>query len=258
MVVARRADRGLSTSELEWVRDQVAAGRKPKVVFTKAAGQIAGQQGQIVGLADPQVSDEWLVVRFGRDELPFSPADVAVAPKSSRGPRPAAEPVGGMAEVSGGGSAPDPSGPGVGQPAVGPSSAGSPADRSSTTKPPRQGAPEPLPASPDVSSVRPATRQAARKSGRAKPPAALVVTLAYADGDWSVSAQQGSRTVARPCQVRPAEALRMVALLEVPAVQEAVEEIVEAARAEAEAAAERLRAELAEVEARLAELRGGP
>ena len=47
----------------------------------------------------------------------------------------------------------------------------------------------------------------------------------------------------------------MVGMLDVPGVQEAVEEIVAAARAQAEAQAERLRAELAEIEARLAELR---
>ena len=47
----------------------------------------------------------------------------------------------------------------------------------------------------------------------------------------------------------------MVELVDVPTVQEAVEQILEAERAEAEQQAERLRAELAEVEARLAELR---
>jgi vacuolar-type H+-ATPase subunit E/Vma4 len=47
----------------------------------------------------------------------------------------------------------------------------------------------------------------------------------------------------------------MVALLDVPGVHEAVEHIVAAERAEAERAAERLRAELAGIEARLAELR---
>jgi hypothetical protein len=47
----------------------------------------------------------------------------------------------------------------------------------------------------------------------------------------------------------------MVSLLDVPGVHEAVDEIVSAARSEAERQAERLRAELAEVESRLAELR---
>src|SRR3954447_25706386 len=83
-VTAATTERGLSTSELEQIGAQLAAGRKPRVVFTAAAGQIAGQQGQVVELTDPAVSDEWLVVRFGRDELPFSPADLAVAPKGAR------------------------------------------------------------------------------------------------------------------------------------------------------------------------------
>ncbi len=54
--------------------------------------------------------------------------------------------------------------------------------------------------------------------------------------------------------IKAAEALRMVALLDVPGVQEAVEQIVEAERSETQAQAERLRAELAEIEARLADL----
>ena len=66
---------------------------------------------------------------------------------------------------------------------------------------------------------------------------------------------QGSKTVAKPYVIRPADALKMVGLLDVAAVHEAVEQIVAAERAEAEQQAEKLRAELAEVEARLAELR---
>jgi len=81
------------------------------------------------------------------------------------------------------------------------------------------------------------------------------VTLAYTEGEWTVAAAQGAKTLAKPYVVKPAEALRMVALVDVPGVREAVEQIVAAERAEAEQAAERLRAELAEVESRLAELR---
>ena len=75
--------RGLSTDELQVIRDGLAAGRKPRVQFTEAAGQIAGQVGQVVALADPAESDEWVVVRFGRDELPFSPGDLRVAPRGA-------------------------------------------------------------------------------------------------------------------------------------------------------------------------------
>ncbi|GAB3978881.1 hypothetical protein GCM10027615_54120 [Plantactinospora veratri] len=96
MAAARTAEQGLSTEELQQIRDALAAGRKPKVMFTEAAGQIAGQLGQVVELTDPEVSEEWVVVRFGRDELPFSPGDLAVAPKGAtrRAPvKPEPEPV---------------------------------------------------------------------------------------------------------------------------------------------------------------------
>src|SRR5258706_3332387 len=83
MVAARTGHKVLSRVDLEQIRDTLAAGRKPKVVFTEAAGQIAGQLGQVVALTDPELSDEWVVVRFGRDELPFSPADLAIAPKAT-------------------------------------------------------------------------------------------------------------------------------------------------------------------------------
>ena len=83
----------------------------------------------------------------------------------------------------------------------------------------------------------------------------MTVTLAYSDGEWTVGATQGSKALAKPNVIKPAEALKMVGMLDVPGVHEAVEHIVAAERAEAEAQAQKLRAELAEIEARLAELR---
>ncbi len=76
-MVAKTATRGLSPTDLNAIRSTLDAGRKPKVVFTEAAGQIAGQVGQVVKLMDPPV-DQRVVVRFGRDELPFSPTDLAI------------------------------------------------------------------------------------------------------------------------------------------------------------------------------------
>jgi hypothetical protein len=75
------------------------------------------------------------------------------------------------------------------------------------------------------------------------------------DGEWTVAAQQGSKSLAKPYVIKPVEALKMVALVDVPGVHEAVEQIMAVERAEAEQQAEKLRAELAEIEARLAELR---
>ncbi|SCG35696.1 hypothetical protein [Micromonospora coxensis] len=224
------AGQGLSDDEVRGIREALAAGRRPKVVFTASAGQVAGQVGQVVELTDPAVSDEFVVVRFGRDELPFSPGDVAIAPKGA-GRRPVAEPK---------------SEPAVEQPV---------AEPEFVLDTPR--VPAPRREEPKVEQQvegKPAARRAV-KAARPKSPAGLTVTLAYAEGEWTVAAQQGAKALAKPYVVKPAEALRMVALVDVPGVQEAVEQILAAERAEAEQQAEKLRAELAEIEARLAELR---
>ncbi|MEU4222518.1 hypothetical protein [Actinoplanes sp. NPDC026623] len=222
---ARTGVRGLSTDELQTIRDGLAAGRRPRVMFTESAGQIAGQVGQVVTLTDPAESDEWVVVRFGRDELPFSPDDLQVAPK-------------------------------------GPVKKAAPAVPEQTRTEPEFVMDKPLPAptppaapAPEASSPAPAPRKAPPRAAKPKPPPGLTVTLAYTDGEWTIAANQGTKALAKPYVVKPSEAMRMVQLVDVPGVQEAVELIVSAERAEAEQQAERLRAELAEIEARLAELR---
>ncbi|MEU5906658.1 hypothetical protein ABZ780_20080 [Micromonospora sp. NPDC047467] len=223
------AGQGLSTDEVQSIREALAAGRKPRVVFTASAGQIAGQVGQVIELTDPEVSDEFVVVRFGRDELPFSPADLAVAPKGAG--RRVVEPK----------PEPEPQEP----PAV-----AAPEFVLDTPRVPAQRQEEPK----VEQTEKPPARRAV-KAVKPKGPAGLTVTLAYADGEWTVAAQQGSKALAKPYVVKPAEALKMVALVDVPGVQEAVEQILGTERAEAEQQAEKLRAELAEIEARLAELR---
>ncbi|MFC0007607.1 hypothetical protein [Micromonospora siamensis] len=227
------AGQGLSDDDVRALREAVAAGRKPKVVFTASAGQISGQVGQVVELTDPAGSDEFVVVRFGRDELPFSPADVAIAPRGA-GRKPVAE------------AKPEPEPEAAVQPAV--------VEPEFVLDRPRVPAPRREEPSVEQQQERPAPRRAV-KSAKPKGPAGLTVTLAYADGEWTVAAQQGAKALAKPYVVKPAEALKMVALVDVAGVREAVEQILSAERAEAEQQAQKLRAELAEIEARLAELR---
>lgn len=233
MAAAHTAVRGLSTEEMQAIRQALTAGRRPKVMFTEAAGQIAGQVGQVVALTDPAQSDDWVVVRFGRDELPFSPADLQLAPKGPvkrvAAPEPEVEPVRPEPEFV------------IDKPV--------PVPRESASSPA-----EPAPFA-DEPAARPAKRAAAARPAKPKGPAGLTVTLAYAEGEWTVAAQQGAKALAKPYVIRPVEALRMVSLIDVPGVQEAVEQIMAVERAEAEAQAQRLRGELAEIEARLAELR---
>jgi hypothetical protein len=276
------AVRGLGTSEVAAIRDGLAAGRRPRVVFTESAGQIAGQLGQVVGLTDPAASDEWVVVRFGKDELPFSPADLQVAPRGATArkavpaptppPAPARpepefvidKPVAQRSARNGSSPASAPRKAGSSSPAPaagsvaaadGPATLPAPASASAPgVASPSSASPASTSASGSGAASAPAPRKAARPA-KAKSPAGLTVTLSYTDGDWTVAASQGAKVLAKPYEIRPAEALRMVSLVDVPGVQEAVEQIMSAERAQAEQQAERLRAELAEIEARLAELR---
>jgi hypothetical protein len=229
MAAASTGTRGLSPADLETIREGVAAGRRPKVMFTESAGQIAGQVGQVVGLEDPASSDEYVVVRFGRDELPFSPADLAIPVRGAVAAAKSAPRKATQASVEG--------------PELKLTPPPVPAPRA-------QEEPAPPPAQPVE-----APRKAARPP-KVKPPAALTVTLAYTEGEWMVGATQGSKALAKPYLIKPGEALKIVALLDVPGVQEAVEQILSAERAVAQEHAERLRSQLAEIEAKLAELGG--
>jgi hypothetical protein len=246
MAAARIAVRGLSPDELQSIRDTLAAGRRPRVRFTESAGQVAGQTGQVVGLTDPTVSDEWVVVRFDGDELPFSPTDLSIP---SRGMSRRADPK----PSSNAEPAPKPERRAASGPAAEAESraarAAVPAARAAA--PTATGAPG-APAGPSPADPAPARR--ATRSTRPKAPAGLTVTLSYAEGEWTLAATQGSKSVAKPYPVRPAEALKMVALIDVPMVREAVEQIMAAERSAAQQEAEALRAKLAAIEARLAEL----
>jgi hypothetical protein len=269
-MATRTAAPGLSTDELARIRDTLAAGRKPKVVFTAAAGQIAGQVGQVVELTDPALSDEWVVVRFGNDELPFSPADLQVPARAKPSVRAAAAlpaPLPGPREEPAVPSSTTAPLNGAARPAKAAKAApANPAEEPAPAKAPAKAA-TPAPDKPVAKAAEPAAEPAARpadapppkpparKAGKPKAPPSLTVTLTYAEGEWMVGATQGSKALAKPYVIKPSEALKMVSLLDVPGVHDAVDEIVSAARAEAEREAERLRAELAEVETRLAELR---
>jgi hypothetical protein len=263
MSTRHTANGGLSAADIDGIRSRLAAGRKPKVVFTEAAGQIAGEAGQVVQLTDPTTSDEWVVVRFGKDELPFSPTDLSVprrgrpatgptpangtAPEKATAPAKAAPAKAAPAKAS---AAPRSTAPSVPAPRTSSASA-----TAATTEPAAGAKPETGP-SPEPAPARPAKR--ARRSVRsAKPkvPSTMTVTLAYDSGEWTVAAHQGSKTLAKPYVVRAADALKMVAMLDVPGVHDAVEAIVSAELTEAAQRAEKLRSELADVEARLAELR---
>jgi hypothetical protein len=238
--------KGLTKSDLEQIRGVLDGGKRPRVMFTESAGQIAGQIGQVVALEDPDAGDEWIVVKFGGDALPFSPGDLQIPPRGAAARR-------ADAVVTPAPQQTDPAGRrplAVGEDLIQPAKPGSGPAATEKTARQEPAVSEDKPAEPAA----PAPRKPAARAAKAKTPPGLVVTLAYTEGEWTVGAQQGSKALAKPYVIKPAEALKMVSLLDVPGVQEAVEQILAAERDNARAAAEKLRAELAEVEAKLAEL----
>ncbi|NUR49894.1 MAG: hypothetical protein HOV71_17345 [Hamadaea sp.] len=233
--------KGLTKTDLEQIRGVLDGGKRPRVMFTESAGQIAGQIGQVVALEDPDAGDEWIVVKFGGDALPFSPADLQMPPKGAAARRADAVVTPAPEQTEPAGRRPL----AIGEDLIEPG-------KNSTDKTARQ-----EPAVSDVKPAEPAApapRKPAARAAKAKTPPGLVVTLAYTEGEWTVGAMQGSKALAKPYVIKPAEALKMVSLLDVPGVQEAVEQILSSERDNARAAAEKLRAELAEIEAKLAEL----
>jgi len=238
-MVAPATTHGLSTTDLEQIRDTLTTGRKPRVVFTESAGQVAGQVGQVVELTDPEVSDEWIVVRFGRDELPFSPSDLAIPPRSAPNRRVDLKPAPPF-KLEQRPSVPAPRE----EPAMPTSTVETPPARPAT----KENGADTLKPSENGDVKRPP------KAAKSKLPPSLTVTLAYTEREWTVAANQGAKALAKPYVIKPTDALRLVAMLDVPGVHEAVEHIIAAERAEAEVRAQRLRAELAELETRLSEL----
>jgi hypothetical protein len=260
--------RGLTPADLIAIREGLASGKRPRVVFTSSAGQMAGNAGHVVELADPDTSDEWIVVQFGRDQLPFSPADLAIPVRATaaRGTAPRGRPANPEAvpvkrTVSAAASKKSASVP-------------TPRKEVTVTEPapvqtkPVQTKPvpaNPVPANPVQTKPVPtkptatpngngAAPDAARPARAPKAPASLVVTLAYADREWTIGVNLGARALAKPHAIKPTEALRMIALIDLPGVHDAVENIIAAERIDAQQRAVRLREELAELESRLAEL----
>jgi hypothetical protein len=84
----------LSNEDVEALRAKVAAGEKPRVVVRAASASVAaGTRGNVIRMGDPKES-EYIVVRLGKDEVPFAPAELgisgrpAVAAPAVAAPRP--------------------------------------------------------------------------------------------------------------------------------------------------------------------------
>ncbi|CAM3558462.1 hypothetical protein [Stackebrandtia soli] len=226
----------LSTSDVAGLAETLAQGKHPKVVFTDAAGQIAGKVGKVVRLEEPAEGD-FVVVRFGHDELPFTTAELRVPARGEFSRKNTAKQV-------------DPPPVDTAPPGAPLLSAGVSGGQGSSDS--EEGS-----TMSEVEAVVPAqggVPPARKKAPKAKTSPELTVTLAWKDGEWSVSASKGTKVIAKPVPVRASAAVSMVEALDSPAVAAVVEDIVDQQRQQAAEEAERLRQQLAEIEAKLAEL----
>jgi hypothetical protein len=211
----------LTDADVADLRARLAAGDKPRVVVRTASAAVpAGTGGNVVRMGNPS-DGEFVVVRLGRDEVPFAPSELAVG---GRGGRPAK-------------AAPAPPAP----------------PRAPAKKAPAARKAGPPPPAKKSAPPAPAKRRAASPPTAAKrktlPP--LVVTLRFTDGDWTVEASRGARRVSRAVPVRPGAVKAFADLVEDGAVREALTETIESCRSVVEERAAALRAELQAAEAAL-------
>lgn len=98
----------LTSEDVTQLREKVAAGEKPRVVVRAASAAVsAGTRGNVIKVGDPKQS-EYIVVRLGKDEVPFAPAELGIAgrpaantavppppraPKTGASPRPRPRPA---------------------------------------------------------------------------------------------------------------------------------------------------------------------
>jgi hypothetical protein len=82
----------LTDDDVTLLRARVAAGERPRVVVRAASAAVAaGTRGNVVRMGDPKES-EYIVVRLGKDEVPFAPVELGLTtrPKAAPAAKPAA------------------------------------------------------------------------------------------------------------------------------------------------------------------------
>ena len=83
----------LTEDDVAALRDKVTAGEKPRVVVRAASAAVAaGTRGNVIRVGDPKES-EYVVVRLGKDEVPFAPAELGFPGRTAARATPTSAPV---------------------------------------------------------------------------------------------------------------------------------------------------------------------
>ncbi|QSB06790.1 DUF6319 family protein [Natronoglycomyces albus] len=239
---------GLSEADIATVESTLASGKKPRVVFTELAGQVSGRTGKVVELTQPREGD-FVVVAFGRDQLPFAADEVRLPQRGELSRRrKSSEPAPVVESVAA------PPGPGLllddDEPDVPRQRASSVASVVKEDSVSKKGDGVSEVVEPKIKK-KSAPRQRAKVKDKHPE---LTVTLTFHDGAWEVSASRGARKVVAATAVDISVAQKMIHAAEVAEVDAVAEEVLEGVRQKARAEAEALRAQLEAAEARLAQL----
>ncbi|HVS68758.1 MAG TPA: hypothetical protein VHE56_09415, partial [Mycobacteriales bacterium] len=69
----------LTDDDVASLRERVKAGEKPRVVIRAASAAVAaGTRGNVIRVGDPKKEGEYVVVRLGKDEVPFAPNELGI------------------------------------------------------------------------------------------------------------------------------------------------------------------------------------
>jgi hypothetical protein len=228
---------------------RVKGGDTPRVVVRSGSAAVpAGTRGNVIRIGKP-AEGEYIVVRLGRDEVPFAPNELGL---STRGRPTAAASSKAAAAAKSPARSPAKSAPARASKATKPAAAAKPAKTAAKTA--AAAAASPAAGRSTASAPSRGRRAVGRtRAGSRRGPQPLTVTLRFTDGGWSVEAQRGSRRLARATALRPGAVKAFAELVDDTAVRDAMTETVESCRAVVEERAEKLRAELEAAEAALRE-----
>lgn len=83
----------LTDADVAALRERVAAGEKPRVVIRAASAAVAaGTRGNVIRVGDPK-EGEYVVVRLGKDEVPFAPNELGISGRTAPPPAKTAAPA---------------------------------------------------------------------------------------------------------------------------------------------------------------------
>jgi len=219
---------------------RVKGGDTPRVVVRTASASVpAGTRGNVIKIGKPS-EGEYIVVRLGRDQVPFAPSELSL-PNRGRGaaaPAPAAKKTAAAASRS------------TKKATSANATKSAPAKKTAA-----KASPAKAPATKRAPSSAPAkvTKRAPARRGGKRAPQALTVTLRFADSRWTVEAQRGARRLAKASALRPGAVSAFAEHVDEPNVRDALVETVESCRAVVEERAAGLRAELQATENALRE-----